>query len=80
LLKRLYKFAIALVPEKLTDEQADLLRKTLFKLNCRIIIKNHAIFIGDKLPLANVGTNETPSHSTFVSSKTFPIEIQIPAE
>ena len=50
-LTRLGKVIAALVPDKLTDAQAHLLRETLMKLNCRIIVKDHAIFITGKLPL-----------------------------
>jgi hypothetical protein len=50
-LTRLCKVIAALVPDKLTDEQAHLLRDTLMKLNCRIVVKDHAIFITGKLPL-----------------------------
>jgi len=60
-LRRLSKVTTALVPRKLTDERAHPLRETLFKLNCRITIKNKAIFISGKLPLRSVGTNETAS-------------------
>ena len=46
---------------KLTDEQAHLLREMLLKLNCRITIRNRAIFISGSLPLAGVRVNETAS-------------------
>ena len=46
---------------KLTDEQAHLLREMLLKLNCRITIRNRAIFISGSLPLARVRANETAS-------------------
>jgi len=42
------------MPRKLTEEQAHLLREMLLKLNCHIRIRNRAIFISGKLPLANV--------------------------
>jgi hypothetical protein len=42
------------MPRKLTDEQAHLLREMLLKLNCRIIIRNQAIFISGSLPLTSV--------------------------
>lgn len=38
---------------KLTDEQAHLLRETLLKVDCRITVKNRAIFISGKLPVTS---------------------------
>jgi len=49
------------IPRKLTGEQAHCLRETLLKLECRITIKNHAVFISGSLPLAGVRANETAS-------------------
>jgi len=49
--RRLCKVVTALVPQELTDQQAHLLRETLLKLNCRITIKDRAIFISGKLGL-----------------------------
>jgi hypothetical protein len=46
---------------KLTDEQAHRLRQTLLKLNCRITIKNHAVFISGRVPLAGVRAKQAPS-------------------
>jgi len=46
---------------KLTDEQAHRLRETLLKLNCRITIKNHTIFISGRLPLTSVRVNQAAS-------------------
>jgi len=48
---------------KLTDEQAHLLREMLLKLNCRIAIRNRAVFISGSLPLAGVRVNETTSQT-----------------
>ena len=60
-LRRVSKVITAIVPRKLTDEKAHLLRETLFKLNCRVTIKNKTIFINGKLPLRSVRANETAS-------------------
>lgn len=46
---------------KLTDEQAHRLRETLLKLNCRITIKNHTIFISGRLPLTSVRVKQAAS-------------------
>ncbi|MBI2858280.1 MAG: hypothetical protein HYX90_04305 [Chloroflexi bacterium] len=51
--------------QKLMDEQARLLREMLLKLNCRITIRNRAIFISGSLPLAGVRAKETASLRLF---------------
>lgn len=56
-LGRSIKFIAALVPKKLTDEQTHLLRETLLKLNCRVVVKNHALVLTGKLSLG-VGLSE----------------------
>ena len=48
------------MPRKLTSEQTYLLRETLMKLNCRIAVRNGAIFISGSLPLTGVRANEAP--------------------
>jgi len=46
---------------KLTDEQARLLREMLLKLDCRITIRNRAVFISGKLPLVSSRVKQTAS-------------------
>ena len=48
-------------PRKLTDEQAHLLREMLLKLNCRITIRNRAVFISGSLPLTAVRAKQGAS-------------------
>ncbi|MBM4448100.1 MAG: hypothetical protein FJ015_02525 [Chloroflexi bacterium] len=59
---------------KLTDEQAHLLREMLLKLNCRIAIRNRAVFISGSLPLAGVRVNETTSQKSLPLSNIIKID------
>lgn len=65
------------MPRKLTEEQAHLLRSTLLKLNCHIILKNRTVFISGKLALTSVRVKQATTSSTFVSPTYFPIEIEV---
>jgi len=47
--------------ESLSQEQAHLLRETLLKLNSRIKVRNHSIFISGRLPLRNVRVKQETS-------------------
>jgi len=46
---------------KLTDEQARLLREMLLKLDCRIAIRNRAIFVSGKLSVVSSRVKQTTS-------------------
>ena len=46
---------------KLTEAQAHRLREMLLKLNCRITIKNHAVFISGRVSLAGVRVKQAAS-------------------
>jgi len=63
----------ALVPRKLTDEQARLLRDIVLKLNCRIVVKGGAVSVSGKLPLRNSRADFRAKEKTSYKSSPLPL-------